>query len=144
MVFARDAVLVGQVFGGFAHGLRAIKSVHFGVDKAPAEGGVVELAVAAKGFGGLGQGEWRAGHVFHSTGQQEVAFVALNGTCCMNHRRESARAKTVHGFGRNAWRKPREQGGHARHVSVVFARLIRAAHKGIIKCGPVQPRIALD
>ena len=82
--------------------------------------------------------------MFHSAGQQEVAFVGLDCPRCVNNRRESARAKTVYGFSRNARRKPREQGGHARHVSVVFARLIRAAHKGIIKCGPVQPRMALD
>ncbi len=79
-----------------------------------------------------------------ATGQHQVAFVGLNGTRCVNHRRESARAESVHGFSRNARRKPREQGGHARHVSVVFARLVGAAQVGVVERGPVQPGMALN
>ena len=80
LVFARDGKLVGEVFGGFAHGVGAVKPLHFGIHKAPAEGAVVHLAVAAKGLGGLRQCKGRAGHVLYATGQQEVAFVGLNGT----------------------------------------------------------------
>ena len=83
LVFARDVVLVGEVFGGFAHGVGAVEALHFGVDESPSERGVVELAVAAKGFGGLGQGEWCAGHVLDASGQDEVSFVREDGTGCV-------------------------------------------------------------
>ena len=49
LVFARNFVLVSQVFCSFAHGFGAIKSRHFGIDKAPSEAAVKHLAVVAKG-----------------------------------------------------------------------------------------------
>src|SRR5690606_17892453 len=36
------------------------------------------------------------------------------------------------------------QSGHARHVAVVLAGLVRAAHESIIQCCPVHARITLS
>ena len=76
---AFDAEFNGDVFSGFWHGVHAILSFHLRIDKAPANGGVIDGIAARKGRVGLGHDKGRTAHALHAACNHEPCLARLDG-----------------------------------------------------------------
>ena len=130
---AGDAGHLGDVFRRLAHRFGAVELLHARVGVAPAQGGVVGGQVA-KGIGafGLGQRIGRARHALDAAGDEDLAFAAADGARRHVDRRQPGGAQPVDGHPGGFNGQPGQQGGHARHVAVVFAGLVGAAEVDLL------------
>jgi hypothetical protein len=119
-----------DVLRGLPHRLEREQRFHCGVGKSPAQRTVVtgDVARGSERLGILRQDVGRACHALHAARDIHVAFPSAYGPCRLVDRRQAAGAQTVDGHAGNGVRKPSQQQRHPRHVPVVLAGLVRAAH----------------
>ncbi len=123
-----DPVHLRQVFGGLAHALGAVEGLHFGVDEAPAQGGVVHDEVAGgEAPLGLRDGVGGTGHGFHAASDIHLALPGPDGPGRLGHGLQPGAAEAVYRAARHLHGEAGEEEGHAGHVAVVLARLVGAA-----------------
>src|SRR4051812_39984546 len=126
-LLARDAEFLRDVVAGLGHRVVAVELDRFRVREAHADGRVVHLGIAAERAVWLADHVGRARHALHAARDVEVALAAGNGARGVDDGLQPARAKTVHRHAGRGGRQAGKQGGEARDVAVVLARLIHAA-----------------
>src|SRR5581483_10097374 len=133
LILARHGPALGDVLAGLAHRLERKQLLHTRVREAPAERRVVHDAVAARErLVGLRGDERGTRHRLDPAGDEEVAVARDHGMTGADDRREPRRAETVDGDAADRLRQPRKQHGHAGHVAVVLARLVRAPEPHVL------------
>ena len=140
--FAADLVLGGDVLGRFGHGIDAVFFLHEPVDKAPANGGVVNGVGAAEGALGFGHDKRRAAHAFHAAGNHQPGFSGTDRARGGTHRVQARPAQAVDGGAWHFQRQAGQQTGHMRHIAVVLAGLVGAAVDHVGHGLPVHARVA--
>ncbi len=128
LVFTGDLELLGDVLRSLRHGVDAVLLLHQRVDEAPADGGVFDLLATGEGTVGLAHDVGCAGHGFHTASQHQVHFTGADGAEGGADRVHTGAAQAVDGGARNSSRQSGQQGGHARHVAVVFTGLVGTTH----------------
>jgi hypothetical protein len=115
-----------------------------GVDEAPADRGVDQLNVPAREAAlRFERRERRARHRLDPARENEVGLAEANLAGGLDRRLQAGRAEPVDRQARHRRGQAREQGGHARDVAVVLARLVRAAQVDLLDARGVQ-LVALD
>ena len=133
LILARDAPALGHVLAGLAHRLEREHGLELRVREAPAERRVPGRRVAAReSLVRLGHRERRPRHRLDAAGDEEVSVPGGHGVTRRDDRRETRRAEPVDGDAGDGLRQAREEHGHARHVPVVLARLVRAAEVDVL------------
>ena len=128
LFFPGDLVHFCQVFGGFPHAFRAVKGLHFGVNQAPAQGGVVHHLIAGgEGPFRLGYHKGSPGHGLHPAPDVDLAFPCPDGPHRLGHCLQTRSAEAVDRAPRHFHGETRQEEGHAGHVAVVFSGLVGAA-----------------
>ena len=77
---ALDFEVGSHVLRGFGHGIHTEHAFHQRVDETPADGGVINLRVAAKCRFSFGHHKRCAAHAFHATGDHQTSLTSANGT----------------------------------------------------------------
>ena len=116
-----------DVLAGFRHGIDAVLLLHQRVDEAPADGRVVDLGGARKGFAGLSHDEGRARHRFHAAGDGQVDVAGADGARRGADGVQPGGAEAVQRHAGDGLRQPGKEQRHPRDVAVVLARLVGAA-----------------
>src|SRR5258706_14054216 len=131
---ARDLLFHANVLRGLAERDRVIAEIdHARIHQAPTERGVVEHALAARER--LRWFQWdlrRARHALDSTGDHDIGLAVADPTRRVVHSLEARPTQAIH---RDTWhriRKTSEKRGHATHVPVVLAGLIRRAEHDLV------------
>jgi hypothetical protein len=133
LVLARDAVALGDVLRRLAHRIRRVALGEAGVHEAPADGRVHEPAVAAREAPlRLQHHERRARHRLHAAGQHEAGLAEPDLAGGLHDRLEAGRAQPVHRHAGHLLGEPCDERCHPRHVPVVLAGLVRAAHVDLV------------
>ena len=127
LVGAADVAFGGHVFGSLRHAFHTVGGLHFGVDEAPAHGGVFKDLAARKSAVGLAHHERRAAHALHAAGNQQMLLARFDGTRGSAHGIEAGAAQAVERDTAHALGQAGQKRGHARHVAVVFTGLVGAA-----------------
>ena len=143
LVLAADGEFGGQVFRRFRHGFDAATFLHPFVDKAPADGGVVNFRRSREGFRGLCHDEGSARHALHAAGDEQLRLARDDGAGGGGHGFHARSAQAVDGAAGNGFRQAGQERGHAGDVAIVFARLVGAAENHIVQRGPIHRRVAL-
>ena len=143
LVFARHVMVGGDVVGCLGHGIHAELRLHFGIHKAPADGGVIDGVVAGKGGFGLGHDERCTRHALDATGDGQIHVAGADRPGGGTDGIHAAGAEPVDRGPRDIDRQACQQSGHARDVAVVFARLVGAAHDDIIDTRPIHRGVPL-
>ena len=129
LVLAGDAVALGDVLAGLAHGLGRVALRHARVDHPPAERGVVQRPLAAgQAALGLRQHPGRAAHGLDAPGEVDLALAEPDRARCLVDRLEARGAEAVDGDAGDLDRQAGEQRGHPGDVAVVLSRLVGGAH----------------
>jgi len=144
LVRARDLVFLGHVLAGLRHGVDAVLRLDHGIDEAPAQRGVVNFGAAREGLLRLAHDQRGARHRFDAAGDGEFRFAAANGARGIADGVEAGGAQPIEGDAGDAIGQAREQQRHARHVAVVFARLVGAAEHDLVERRPVDVGMALE
>ena len=139
---ARDAEICGHVLGGFGHAVHAIGLLHQPVDKAPADGGVVDRIAAAKSAVHLGHNEGGAAHALDAAGNHQAGLARADCPRRRAHRVQARPAQAVDGGTGHLNRQAGEQRGHVRHIAVVLPGLVGAAKQYVAHSTPINPRVA--
>ena len=114
--------------------------VHGAVHKAPADGGIVDFGAPGKGAIGLGHDQRRAAHRFNAAGDNHLGLAGANGARGTAHRIQPRSAQPVDRNPRHRLAQARQQHRHARHIAIVFARLVGAADHAFIHLQPGNGR----
>jgi hypothetical protein len=144
LVFAADPMVSSKVLGGFGHGVGAPELGHLRVDKAPADGGVVDFRRAGEGGLRLWHDERRAGHAFDAARDDDVCRPVADGAGGGDHGIKPRGAEAVHGQRRDSRAEAREEDSHPGDVAVVLARLIGAAKDHFADGQVVEVQEAVD
>jgi len=144
LIGAGNAELFGDVFGGFGHRVRAVAGFHFGVDEAPADGGIENFGSAAERSVRLGHDERRARHALDATRDDERGFAGFDGASGEGDGFEARTAKTIDGDAGDFLGKPGKEESHAGDVAIVFTGLVGTAVDDVVENGPIDGRIALS
>ena len=109
------------------------------IHEAPTNGGVDELAIAAfEAALRLQRDERCTAHALHAARDHDLGITYGDGVRCGGERLQARTAESVH---RLPWHLNGIAGNeerHARHVAVVFARLISAAQDHVVDGGGVD------
>ena len=109
------------------------------IHKAPTDGGVDELTIAAlKAALGLQGDERCATHALHATSNDHFGIANGDGVCSGGECLQTRAAEAVHGLPRNFDGVAGNEERHARHVAIVFAGLIGTAQDHIVDVGGVD------
>ncbi len=144
LIGAGNGKLIGDVFRRLRHGMDTVQGFHLRVNKAPADGGIFHLHVAAKGALRFTHHKRRPGHALHPAGDHQLRFTAFNRPRRDADRVEAGATQAVDGATGHALRQPGQQQRHARHVAVVFPGLVGAAQNHIVNARGIQPRVTLQ
>ena len=102
------------------------------VHESPADRGVGEFLRAPERLLALGEDVRRAAHRFHAARDVHVALPRLDHARGHVDRLQAGGAEPVHRRTGHGLRKPRDQRGHARDVSVVLAGLVGGAEVDVV------------
>ena len=144
LIGAGNLVLVGHVVRRLWHRVDTVLGFHQRVDKAPANGGVLQFHVARERGIGLAHHKRRPRHGLDATGNRQLHLAAGNGAERRADGIHTRGTQAVEGHAGNGVRQPGQQRGHARHVAVVFTGLVGAAEKYFVDFVPVHIRVAFD
>ena len=109
------------------------------VHKAPPDGGVDQLAIAALQAALRLQGdEWCAAHALNATSNDHLGITNRNRVCCGGERLQAGAAESIHRLPRNLNGVASNKERHARHVAIVFAGLVGTAQDHIVDVGGVD------
>src|SRR5579875_1571829 len=78
LLLAADTIALGNVLRRLAHAVGVVHSGELGVDETPAQGGIVEGGIAAKGALGLAQDEGGARHALDTASDKSIAGADLD------------------------------------------------------------------
>ena len=141
LVRAADGKLLGDVLAGLGHRIDAVARLHHRVDEAPADRGVVHLAMTGEGSLGLGHHEGRTRHALDAARDHQFRLASLDGARRGDQRIHARAAKAVDRAARNALRQSCEQQRHAGDVAIVLARLVGAAEEHLVDGAPVDAAV---
>ena len=139
---ARDAEICGHVLGGFGHAVHAIGLLHQPVDKAPADGGVIDRIVAAESAVHLGHDKGGAAHALDAAGNHQAGLARADCPRRRSHRVQARPAQAVDSGTRHVNRQAGQQRGHVRHIAVILPGLVGAAKQYVAHSTPIDPRVA--
>jgi hypothetical protein len=139
----RHAVLGSDVLCRLGHRVDAVLRLHQRVHEAPADRGVEDLGIAAERARRLALHERCTRHRLDAARYQQVHLASLDRAGRDADRVHAGAAQPVDRRARDLGGQPGEQGRHARDVSVVLARLVRAAVDHVLDRADVEPRVAL-
>jgi hypothetical protein len=133
LVGARDPAFGRERLGRDAERAGVAERLHAGIDEAPAERRVVARHRSGRERPlRLGLDVGRAAHRLHAGADRELGVAGHDGTGGLGDGLQAGAAEPVHRHARHGLREAGEEHGHARHVSVVLARLVRAAHEDVV------------
>src|SRR5580704_3136738 len=141
LILPRNMKLLGDNFRSLSHGVHAIARFHRRIHKAPAKRSVFKFDRARKRSVGFGHHKRRPRHALHAAGQNKRQLAALNRPRRIGNSLHARPAKTIDRRPRNFLRQPSQKQRHARHVPIIFPRLISAAVKHVVKQPPIHARI---
>src|SRR5690606_1973650 len=144
LILTADLVVLSHVICSLRHGVDAIQLLHLRVDKAPANGGVLDLLRATKGRVSLAHHIGRAGHGLHTAGYGQLDLATGDGAKGAPHGIHTRGAESVKSHPGNGFRDAGQQCGHTSNVAVVFAGLVGAAHEHFVNGRRIQLRVALQ
>ena len=136
LISARNIVRARNIFRGLTKRDRRIHGGQPWIDKAPANGAIKHLLLAAKSLIGLAYDIRRAAHGLNAARDHDVARARLDHARGKIHGLKTRRAQAIHGRASNGRGKTRQQRGHARDIAIVLARLVGRTKVDILnKCG---------
>ena len=139
-----DAVAAGHHLGRLAQADGRIFLREPRIHHAPAQGAIVQRLAAARELTlRLFEDVRGARHALNPTREEAIAVAGLDLARGRDHRLHTRATQPVHRGGRDLNRQPGEQDCHARHVPVVFSRLVGIAEIDVLDAGGIQ-RVALD
>ncbi len=103
LILAADAEVFGDVFGGFRHRADAILRLDHRVDKAPADGGIMDLGGPRKRLGGLGHDKRRARHAFDAACDDQTGLTRPDRPCARDEGVHPGPAQPVQRHARHAF-----------------------------------------
>ena len=116
--------------------------MHERIHKSPADGGIEDLRLSLKRRGGFAHHKRRAGHRLHPARNQQVAVARLNGARGKTNRVQPGSAQAVDCRAGDRLRHTGQQQRHARHVAVIFPRLVGTAENHVVNPLQVELRVA--
>ena len=140
--FTPDFELIGDVLSGLGHGVNAVFFFHQFVDEAPADGGVVHRVVATKRAVHFWHHKRRTAHALHATGNHHVRLARADRSRRCPDRIQTGATQAIDRRPRHLNGQAREQRGHVRNVSIVFACLIGATIEHVSHQRPIDAGVA--
>ncbi|MCY1240086.1 hypothetical protein D9M72_529150 [compost metagenome] len=144
LVFAADAKIRRDVLASLGHRVDAVLLLHERVDKAPADGGVVDLGVAREGGICLRHDEGCTRHALDTASDHQFGFAGFDCPRRSDHRIHAGTAEPVDRRAGYADRQASQKQRHARDVAVVLAGLVGAAEDYVIDRVPVDIGVAFE
>ena len=132
LIVTRNTEIVCDIFRGLGHRVDTVLLLERLVDEAPAQRRVVRFDIAAKRRALFTHDERCARHRFHTAGYTELNAASGNAVSNVGNGVHSGAAQPVHRYRRNADGESSQQGGHTRHVAIVFTGLVGAAVAQVI------------
>ncbi|EMR00696.1 hypothetical protein ADICEAN_04186 [Cesiribacter andamanensis AMV16] len=127
LILAAYAPALRHILGCFAHAEGVVGFGQFGIGKAPADGGIVDLGRAAPGGFGFGHHKGGPCHALYPAGDVGGAIAPLQGTAGIDDGLQAGSAQAVYRYAADLYRQAGHQGGHAGHVAVIFTGLVGGA-----------------